>query len=134
MIKCGLCGKEFEDGQFDEYAVHVNQCAAEQSMRKKTEEMKKINEELEEVKRAKVVYEGLRDTFKEKYPDIYRANFLEDKADSKDNKSNKDNKTDIKSHTNTENPKVKVNVMDLNTMKEYKDLADFINSLWIFDI
>lgn len=41
MIKCGLCGKEFEDGQFEEYAAHTNQCAAEMSMKKKTDEMKK---------------------------------------------------------------------------------------------
>ena len=75
MIKCGLCGKEFEDTQFEEYAAHVNQCASEQSLKKKTEDMKKIQAELEEVKRAKTVYEGLRDVFKEKYPDIYRINF-----------------------------------------------------------
>ena len=134
MIKCGLCGKEFEDGQFNEYASHVNRCAAEQSMKKKTEEMKKINEELEEVKRAKVVYEGLRDTFKEKYPDIYKANFLEDKTDSKDNKSNKDNKTDIKSHTNTENPKVKISIKDLSTDEDYENIEDFMKSLWRLDI
>lgn len=78
MIKCGLCGKEFEDDQFSEYATHVQKCAAEQSLKKKTEDMKKINEELEEVKRAKVVYEGLRDSFKEKYPDVYNVNFGED--------------------------------------------------------
>lgn len=78
MIKCGLCGKEFEDGQFEEYAAHTNQCAAEMSMKKKTDEMKKIQSELEEVKRAKVCYEGLRDAFKEKYPDIYKINFPEE--------------------------------------------------------
>lgn len=78
MIKCGLCGKEFEDGQFEEYAAHTNQCAAEMSMKKKTDEMKKIQAELEEVKRAKTVYEGLRDSFKEKYPDIYKINFKDE--------------------------------------------------------
>ena len=123
MIKCGLCGKEFDDNQIDEFIAHVQKCGAAHKEQQKAEEMKKINEELEEVKRAKVVYEGLRDTFKEKYPDVYRANFPEDKVE------NKNSKTDIKSSTNTENPRVKVNVMDLNTMKEYKDLADFLNSL-----
>ena len=78
-IKCGLCGKEFLENEYDEYAAHVQKCAAECSMKAKTEEMKKINQELEEVKRAKVCYEGLRDAFKEKYPDIYKANFKEEK-------------------------------------------------------
>lgn len=128
MIKCGLCGKEFGDNQIDEFISHVQKCGAAYKEQKKTEEMKKINEELEEVKRAKVVYEGLRDTFKEKYPDVYRANFPDE------NMNNKDKKTDAKSYTNTEDPRVKVNVMDLNTMKEYKDLADFLNSLWRLDI
>lgn len=91
MIKCGLCGKEFKDDQFDEYAAHVNQCAAEHSMKKKTEDMKKIQTELEEVKRAKVCYEGLRNAFKEKYPDIYKMNFGdESKVKSKDSENNKD--------------------------------------------
>ena len=91
MIKCGLCGKEFKDDQFDEYAAHVNQCAAEHSMKKKTEDMKKIQAELEEVKRAKVCYEGLRNAFKEKYPDIYKMNFGdESKVKSKDSENNKD--------------------------------------------
>lgn len=86
MIKCGLCGKEFEDTQFEEYAAHVNQCASEQSLKKKTEDMKKIQAELEEVKRAKTVYEGLRDSFKEKYPDIYRINFEGAKIDDTNKK------------------------------------------------
>ena len=90
-IKCGLCGKEFFENEYDEYAAHVQKCAAECSMKAKTEEMKKINQELEEVKRAKVCYEGLRDAFKEKYPDIYKANFKDDKLCNckNHNKSNK---------------------------------------------
>ena len=128
MIKCGLCGKEFSDNQIDEFIAHVQKCGAAHKEQQKAEEMNKINEELEEVKRAKIVYEGLRDTFKEKYPDVYRANFPEDKV------KNKNSKTDIKSSTNTENPRVKVNGMDLNTMKEYKDLADFLNSLYGLNI
>lgn len=126
MIKCGLCGKEFGDNQIDEFITHVQKCGAAHKEQQKAEEMKKINEELEEVKRAKVVYEGLRDTFKEKYPDVYRANFPEDKIENK--------KTDTKSHTNSEYQKVKVNVKDLNTEEDYKDLADFMRSLFGLDI
>lgn len=91
MIKCGLCGKEFEDDQFEEYAAHVQNCAAEMSMKKKTEEMKKIQAELEEVKRAKVCYEGLRDAFKDKHPDIYKINFPEETTSESDIKVNTDN-------------------------------------------
>lgn len=126
MIKCGLCGKEFGDNQIDEFISHVQKCGAAHKEQQKAEEMKKINEELEEVKRAKIVYEGLRDTFKEKYPDVYRANFPDENVDNK----NKNDKTDSKSSTNTGNPRVKVNVMDPDTIKEYKDLAHFMNSLW----
>ena len=130
MIKCGLCGKEFGDNQIDEFISHVQKCGAAYKEQQKAEEMKKINEELEEVKRAKIVYEGLRDTFKEKYPDVYRANFPDENVDNK----NKNDKTDSKSSTNTGNPRVKVNVMDPDTIKEYKDLAHFMNSLWGLDI
>lgn len=88
-IKCGICGKEFKDGMFDEYSIHVKNCAYEAGLKKKNEDMKKINTELEEVKRAKTVYEGLRDSFKEKYPDIYRTNF-KDEINNGINKDNKD--------------------------------------------
>ena len=77
-MKCGICGKEFLNDQFDEYAAHVQNCAYETGLKKKTDEMKKIQEELEEVKRSKTVYEGLRDSFKEKYPDIYKINFKDE--------------------------------------------------------
>lgn len=80
-MKCGICGKEFLNDQFDEYAAHVQNCAYETGLKKKTDEMKKIQEELEEVKRAKTVYEGLRDSFKEKYPDIYKINFKDEISD-----------------------------------------------------
>lgn len=102
-IKCGLCGKEFFENEYAEYAAHVQKCAAECSMRAKTEEMKKINQELEEVKRAKVCYEGLRDAFKEKYPDIYKANFKDEKVCNckKDNKNPSLYNSDSKGkHTN----------------------------------
>lgn len=116
MIKCGLCGKEFKDDQFDEYAAHVNQCAAEHSMKKKTEDMKKIQTELEEVKRAKVCYEGLRNAFKEKYPDIYKMNFGdESKVKSKDSEKNKD-----KIKTNNSNTSESVS----NKSKDKKDNKD----------
>lgn len=101
MIKCGLCGKEFKDGQFDEYRIHVNQCAYEAGLKQKTEEMKKINEELEELKRAKCYYEGLRDTFKEKHPDIYKANFPVQKINESSSKDQ--NVENIKSVQNNEN-------------------------------
>ena len=99
MIKCGLCGKEFKDGQFDEYSAHVAKCAAEMSMKKKTEDMKKIQSELEEVKKAKIVYEGLRDKFKKEHPDIYKVNFPDDCVGDNKNSNNIDKNTDVK-HTN----------------------------------
>lgn len=75
MLRCGLCGKEFEDSMFKEYAAHVQECAKRREAEERQKELVKMNEELEEVKRAKVVYEGLRDAFKEKYPEAYAVNF-----------------------------------------------------------
>lgn len=115
MIKCGLCGKEFEDNQFDEYAAHVKKCAYDHKIKADTEKMKKINAELEEVKRAKTCYEGLRDAFKEKYPDIYKANFGENKEEYK-SKKNKYNTTFTKDNHNL-------------FMKDIDDLENFINYL-----
>ena len=113
MIKCGLCGKEFEDDQFEEYAAHVNHCAADMSLKKKTEEMKKIQNELEDLKRAKVCYEGLRNAFKEKYPDIYKANFPDEVEDKSSNKKPK-----------------RSNVHELENIDDFSALYDFINYLY----
>lgn len=121
MIKCGLCSKEFEDGQFDEYSAHVQKCAAEMSMKKKTEDMKKIQAELEEVKRAKVCYEGLRDAFKEKYPDIYKINFPEETTSGSGIKVNAD-KSNNKKLDNT-----KITDESFNEfMKGLRDLYYFL--------
>lgn len=138
MIKCGLCGKEFEDGQFDEYSAHVQKCAAEMSMKKKTEDMKKIQAELEEVKRAKVVYEGLRDAFKEKYPDIYRVNFQEDVVEKSDNKDTI-HKNSNNSKMNIDNTNNDNNVPNKNTtgkrrssyfIKDEDTIEDFLRELF----
>ena len=121
MIKCGLCGKEFKDDQFEEYAVHVQKCAANMSMKKKTEDMKKINEELEELKRAKVYYEGIRDEFKKKYPDIYKANFKDEVTEIKVNVGN----------TNTENVKKDTNLNNFkrDLSEEEKEFIKFLSYL-----
>ena len=113
MIKCGLCGKEFEDGQFEEYASHVNKCAADMRIKKDTEELKKIQNELEEVKSAKVCYEGLRDAFKEKYPDIYKANFPDEAEYKSSNKKLK-----------------RSNVHELENIDDFSALCDFINYIY----
>lgn len=114
MIKCGLCGKEFEDHQINEYGTHVQQCVAEYNKKEEEVRLKKINEELEEVKRAKVVYEGLRDAFKEKYPDVYATNFKNENVDKNLNKQ--------------EEVKPSKNVQDSNAKPdEFLDfLADFL--------
>lgn len=78
MLRCSICGKKFADTQLYEYAAHVQKCCAEKSMQMRTEKMKKINDELEEVKRAGVVYHGLKNRFKEKYPYIYKTNFKDE--------------------------------------------------------
>ena len=75
MLKCSICGLEFTDDQLTEYAAHVNKCAADESLKRKTEDMRKIQEELEEIKKAKAEYENLKNSFKDKYPSIYRMNF-----------------------------------------------------------
>lgn len=125
MIKCGLCGKEFKDDQFEEYALHVNRCAANMSMKKKTEDMKKINEELEELKRAKVYYEGIRDEFKKKYPDIYKANFKDEVTEVKVNVGNTNDSV------NTENTKKDINhnIFKRDLSEEEKDFIEFLSYL-----
>lgn len=116
MVKCGLCGKEFENGQFEEYAAHVQNCAAEMSLKKKTEDMKKIQAELEDVKRAKVVYDGLKDSFKEKYPDIYKINFPED--DGTKSKCSCDKHEDINKTENYNNKNTNKNKNEKDTNKD----------------
>lgn len=121
MLKCSICGTEFEDGMFDEYRMHINKCAYEAGLKKKTEDMKKIQNELENLKKAKVCYEGLRDAFKEKYPDIYKANFPDETV-----------KTRADSTSNKPRSNVKLegfNKSDFDDIKSYDNLYDFIASV-----
>lgn len=119
MIKCCLCGKEFKDNAFDEYAAHTQKCAYNKKIQADTEKMKKINEELEEVKRAKVCYEGLRDTFKKKYPDIYKSNFPEEITSKKINPNNS---------VDNVNKDFNRNKCPMTMMEFFNSLGDILNS------
>lgn len=100
MIKCGLCGKEFEDEMFEAYAAHVQECAKARAEEQKKKDLERMNAELEEVKRAKIVYEGLRDAFKEKYPEAYKMNFGEHNDSVTDSNNLSKRKTEEKHYHN----------------------------------
>lgn len=88
MLKCGICGKEFD---LADYAAHVTECAnkkqkAEEVQKKleaekESKRLKEAYDALNNIKRYGTLYEGLKNDFKEKYPDLYKANFPEDCSD-----------------------------------------------------
>ncbi len=129
MLKCGICGKEC--GDYLSYAMHVESCAKEQIKKEQETNMQKINEELEELKRIKTCYEGMRDSFKKKYPDIYKANF----SCSEEHKCNCGNSTakaasrfeeDLEDKFNakheTNQNKVFITTIDKNGKKKEKEI------------
>lgn len=142
MLKCSLCGKEFEDNDYLTYASHVQECASKQLKKEQEENIKKINSELEELKRMKTCYEGLRDSFKKKYPDIYAANFGADehkcncnktkaisKAEELEKKVEKKSKTSDETNQN----KVSVKIFDENGERVEKEISlDDIEDLITF--
>ena len=89
MIKCGLCGTEFEDHQYDEYASHVRRCAYNAKLKAEREKKKleEINSELNIIKKLEAEYKQKKDAcdkrkreFKEKYPDEYEMNFKDEQS------------------------------------------------------
>ena len=73
-FKCSICGKEFTD--VTNYVSHVSKCA-EDYKKKETENLQKLNEDLNRVKAAKAYYEDQLSKFKENYPEAYKLNFGE---------------------------------------------------------
>lgn len=81
MLKCSICSESFHDEEVLAYAAHVSECATKRNEELNHVRLRKINSELEELKRVKVYYEGLRDKFKAEYPDVYESNFMEEECD-----------------------------------------------------
>lgn len=101
MIKCGLCGKCFNDNEFDQYAAHVTKCAHEQKVKAENEKMKHINEELQALKDKIKDCEKAKTDFKAKYPDVYKMNFENKKADNA-NRASSCTSPYIRTYTNNE--------------------------------
>lgn len=78
MLKCSLCEEMFLDEDFLQYGEHVTKCVQQKKKETEALNVKKMNEQLEELKRMKGCYEGMRDDFKKKYPDVYALNFKDD--------------------------------------------------------
>ena len=71
-FKCSICGKDFTD--IDNYVKHVSKCA-EEHKKKETENLQKLNDDLNRVKAAKTYYEEQLAKFKEEHPEAYELNF-----------------------------------------------------------
>ena len=89
MIKCGLCGAEFKDDQYDDYASHVRMCAYNSKLKaeRNKKRLEEINNELSAIKRLEVEYKCKKDEydkklheFKNKYPNEYEMNFKKEQS------------------------------------------------------
>ncbi|WP_346961388.1 hypothetical protein [Clostridium sp.] len=80
MLKCSLCGQTFEKEKIDEYVDHIQKCAATQKAKIKEAEEKEANNELEELLRMERCYEGMKEKFLRKYPNLYREHFKDHKC------------------------------------------------------
>lgn len=81
MLKCSFCNKEFKANQIDEYVAHIQECAVEQKIKERAKDIKKISQELEELKRLQSCYEGMREDFKKKYPEVYKEHFNDNQCE-----------------------------------------------------
>lgn len=81
MFKCGICGKEFDITNVNEYVEHVKNCALnkkseEENKRKaKLEKLKEVNKFIEDIKDAEAKVDELKVKFYKKYPKEYETNF-----------------------------------------------------------
>lgn len=76
MLKCSICGKEFNETNVAGYAEHVAVCA-----KQKQEEYNRLNkgyEELDNLVQAQSTYLELRNRFMKNYPDLYNEYFDDD--------------------------------------------------------
>ena len=132
MIKCGICGKEFNDNQLDEYAAHVSKCAYNKKIKEDTERMKKINDELVALKNLKADYEKASNEFKAKYPDVYNANFGKEKitgSDPKPLKKSDFNKYDKSDSTKNAESGNKTRTSESRTSGSNKELNEFYKEM-----
>lgn len=86
---CSICGKDYND--LENYVDCVTKCSEQIKENEKKEKEKKrleeLNAALNRVKEAKKYFEQQLNEFKEKYPEEYELNFVEEKDVCDDKKT-----------------------------------------------
>ena len=117
LYTCPICGAVCSTPQ--EVAKCAANCAKRMEEKENAENLKVMNEAIEEIKRITQVRQDMLDDFKKKYPDAYEKNF-----GSSENKT--DNKTDNKTRVYMDKDTKETVNEDETGVKEFIDFLNFL--------
>ena len=116
LYACPICGTLCSTPQ--EVAKCVTNCAKKAEEDEKAENLKAMNEAIEEIKRITQVRQDMLDYFKKKYPEAYEKNF-----------GSSENKTNNKTRSYMDKDTKETINEDETGVKEFLEFLDFLNSL-----
>lgn len=116
LYACPICGTVYSTPQ--EVAKCVTNCAKKAEEDEKAENLKAMNEAIEEIKRITQVRQDMLDDFKKKYPGAYEKNF-----------GSSENKTNNKTRSYMDKDTKETINEDETGVKEFLEFLDFLNSL-----